>query len=104
MDLWIFQKSNEKGDDILTGGAGVDTFNFLKRSGKDIILDFVSGVDHIDLSAPDVRFFSKPTVSKNDADGAGFLNDLQIEFGRAQSFEKIILIDVASVDVADFFF
>ncbi len=45
------------GIDDLSGGAGGDTFVFTQRdslrSGSDLIRDFVSGLDHIDLSAID---------------------------------------------------
>jgi Ca2+-binding RTX toxin-like protein len=36
-------------DDILRGGAGADHFVFASRPDRDTIVDFVSGVDHIDL-------------------------------------------------------
>lgn len=47
------------GKDLLTGGEGADVFVFLRRaeaglgSGRDVITDFVSGLDRIDLSAMD---------------------------------------------------
>lgn len=45
------------GDDILTGGLGSDTFVFTQRdslgTASDMITDFQSGIDHIDLSAID---------------------------------------------------
>ena len=45
------------GGDDLAGGAGGDTFVFTQRdslrSGSDVIRDFTSGEDHIDLSAID---------------------------------------------------
>ena len=38
------------GNDILAGGAGADTFDFSSlTNGSDIITDFVTGTDHIDL-------------------------------------------------------
>jgi serralysin len=40
-----------QGHDLLTGGAGVDTFVFASGWGKDTVMDFVAGEDHIDLSA-----------------------------------------------------
>ena len=44
------------GADILTGGAGADTFRYLATSdstaaGQDVITDFQSGIDRIDLTA-----------------------------------------------------
>ena len=39
------------GDDILAGGAGADIFDFSSLTdGSDIITDFVSGIDDIDLT------------------------------------------------------
>ena len=39
------------GDDILTGGTGADTFDFSSLTdGSDIVTDFVTGTDHIDLA------------------------------------------------------
>ena len=38
------------GNDILTGGAGSDTFDFSSLTdGSDVITDFVTGIDDIDL-------------------------------------------------------
>lgn len=37
------------GDDQLWGGAGADTFCFFDNSGRDVIRDFLSGTDKIDL-------------------------------------------------------
>ena len=39
------------GNDFLAGGAGEDTFYFEKGSGYDVIEDFESGIDTIDISA-----------------------------------------------------
>jgi serralysin len=43
------------GDDQLWGGAGADTFVFFDNSGKDVIRDFLSGTDKIDLSEIDAN-------------------------------------------------
>ncbi|HWL56778.1 MAG TPA: calcium-binding protein [Paracoccus sp. (in: a-proteobacteria)] len=57
------------GKDVLTGGAGADTFifNTIQESGKgaarDVIADFVSGVDTIQLSAIDAN----STIAGNQA-------------------------------------
>ena len=39
-----------KGNDHLRGGANLDQFIFAKHGGDDTIVDFQSGVDHVDLS------------------------------------------------------
>src|SRR3546814_9171761 len=44
------------GNDLLAGGAGADWFVFASGSGADEIIDFVSGADHIDLSAFDIAY------------------------------------------------
>ncbi|MBL0371005.1 hypothetical protein JJB09_03100 [Rhizobium sp. KVB221] len=43
-----------RGNDIMTGGAGADLFLFAKGGGRDVITDFASGADHIDLGGQDV--------------------------------------------------
>lgn len=40
-----------KGDDVLIGWAGADTYVFSPGSGRDVVRDFESGVDKIDLTA-----------------------------------------------------
>ncbi|WP_423603316.1 calcium-binding protein [Sphingomonas sp. MS122] len=44
------------GNDLLAGGAGADWFVFAPGSGADEISDFISGMDHIDLSAFDIAY------------------------------------------------
>ena len=39
------------GDDVLTGGAGINTYSFDLGSGQDIITDFQVSHDVLDLSA-----------------------------------------------------
>lgn len=57
------------GDDYLTGmggtnrlfgGEGADTFNFVTKGGKDIVMDFEDGIDHFDM------FYAKGIVSFED--------------------------------------
>jgi Ca2+-binding RTX toxin-like protein len=49
------------GKDSMTGGLGADTFVFLSTgnspvgSGRDVIVDFLSGTDEIDLTAIDAN-------------------------------------------------
>ncbi len=45
-----------QGDDALLGGADADVFVFKGETGNDRIIDFVSGVGKIDLSAFDIDF------------------------------------------------
>ena len=48
--------SGDGGNDLLAGGAGADVFVFGLESGRDIIRDFQSGLDDIDLSGRGVEF------------------------------------------------
>ncbi|MEM9640736.1 MAG: cellulase family glycosylhydrolase [Pseudomonadota bacterium] len=43
-----------RSNDILTGNGGADRFVFGVRSGDDVITDFISGLDRIDIRALDV--------------------------------------------------
>ncbi|PSJ42064.1 M10 family metallopeptidase C-terminal domain-containing protein [Allosphingosinicella deserti] len=47
------------GNDVLVGGKGADSFCFFDASGKDVILDFASGTDKIDLTAIDANIFTE---------------------------------------------
>ena len=52
--------SGGAGRDVMTGGLGADTFVFASASDSvkatpDLITDFVSGVDHVDLSLIDAN-------------------------------------------------
>lgn len=40
-----------RGDDHLTGGRGADVFHFVEGNGSDVIADFASSMDRIDLSS-----------------------------------------------------
>ncbi|WP_305851963.1 M10 family metallopeptidase [Sphingosinicella sp. BN140058] len=46
------------GNDVLIGGKGADTFSFFDGSGKDVILDFKSGSDKIDLHEIDANILA----------------------------------------------
>ncbi|WP_165356368.1 M10 family metallopeptidase C-terminal domain-containing protein [Sphingosinicella sp. BN140058] len=46
------------GNDTLVGGKGADSFCFFDGSGKDVILDFTSGTDCIDLREIDANIFA----------------------------------------------
>jgi D-alanyl-D-alanine carboxypeptidase len=59
-----------EGDDILVGGRGADTFVFGTNSGDDVIRNFESGKDQIDLSILNLTF-DDLQVSEN-RDGRSF--------------------------------
>ena len=51
----------------LTGGDGADTFVFIKKAGATTITDFVSGTDHLQISAAAVKgLVTGATVPVND--------------------------------------
>ncbi|SFR51140.1 FG-GAP-like repeat-containing protein [Litoreibacter janthinus] len=65
------------GDDVLTGGGGADHFIFAPGSGHDVITDFVSRVDKVDLtgyatdaSALSVGFTAEGFVQLTMPDGS----------------------------------
>ncbi|WP_236711406.1 family 16 glycosylhydrolase [Novosphingobium barchaimii] len=47
------------GNDVLVGGGGADTFIIVKGNGSDVIVDFTTGVDKIQLSGYGVTNFSQ---------------------------------------------
>lgn len=58
--------SGGRGNDLLSGGEGIDTFSFVNGSGRDIITDFVTGIDRLNFehyqgvaSADDLAMFQK---------------------------------------------
>jgi Ca2+-binding RTX toxin-like protein len=60
------------GDDLLTGGAGGDTFVFAGQSGQDIVTDFDTAADVIDLSGiPAIGSFASLVETWLSEDGSG---------------------------------
>jgi Ca2+-binding RTX toxin-like protein len=80
------------GNDLIAGGAGNDIFHFDRNDGYDQIVDFVSGVDKIDLGLAFTKFSKLDIESVN----GGTL----IEFNNTSIFLK----GVASVSASDFIF
>ncbi len=92
------------GKDVLTGGAGADTFTFLAitDSGRgalaDMITDFVSGLDRVDLGGID----AKSATSANDAFsfiGTGLFTK---QAGQLRCSGGIVQGDVNGDGVSDF--
>lgn len=78
-----------RGDDRLTGGAGEDVFVFKRKSGDDVVTDFISGNDQIRISGA-----SDLDDLRTTRDGY----DTVISFGNA----SIRLEDVERLQAADF--
>lgn len=69
------------GNDLIRGGAGNDTFRFLTDNGVDVITDFQSGVDRVEIDIEGVTSLADATVSQG-ADGVfGFLPVTSYDFG-----------------------
>lgn len=62
------------GNDKLTGGAGVDTFVFGTGSGQDIVGDFVSGTDKLNLAAYGFADFAAVQAATSDVGGNAVIN------------------------------
>ena len=87
------------GDDSLLGGADADVFVFGGRRGTDQILDFVSGVDKIDLSAFGIDFADVRTSTS----GTETLIDVNSDADAAYDFQ-IRLVNGATPVEADYIF
>ena len=82
-------------NDTLTGGAGADTFVFGRDHGDDVITDFTSGEDRIDLSAFAVRSLSDLTIT---TDESGLTIDLTAHGGGTIRLDGVGLDDLEDSD------
>ena len=82
-------------NDTLTGGAGADTFVFGRDHGDDVITDFISGEDRIDLSAFAVRSLSDLTIT---TDESGLTIDLTAQGGGTIRLDGVVLDDLEDSD------
>ena len=84
------------GDDTMTGGSGRDRFGFNGNNwGDDVITDFLSGFDRLDLRSTTVTAFEDLTLNQVGA-------DTLIEFGNASiTLENVLL---STIDESDFLF
>ena len=89
--------SGNAGDDTLTGGSFADTFVFLRRGGDDVVTDFVSGTDKIDLRA--FHFVNFAAVSSLlVAHPGGVELDLTSKLGGTVEFSGLTLASLTSGD------
>lgn len=84
------------GNDQLIGGTGADRFVFVGNAGEDIILDFVSGTDRIDMRSYDIRF---EDVTVEEIDGS-----LRLSGNDNGDLFSITLAGVTEVAQGDFLF
>jgi Ca2+-binding RTX toxin-like protein len=87
--------AGNRGDNILTGGAGRDTFVFQADGGSDTIADFAIGHDRIDLSQI-VNLPSWATISHHMSQSHG---DTIIDLSNTHAHLKITLENVHLPDV-----
>ncbi|EJU14713.1 glycoside hydrolase family protein [Sphingomonas sp. LH128] len=80
------------GNDVLFGGGGKDTFIVLAHNGSDVILDFATGVDKIQLGGYGITGFAQ---IQSIAQQVG--NDTVLHFGNG---EDLILRDVKATSLA----
>jgi len=85
-----------KGDDTLTGGKGADTFVFNEGFGHDVITDFETGRDRIDLSHLGIGFDALTFSSVGD--------DLVIDFGNANDSITLIGHAQTALTASEFVF
>ncbi|MEO7689450.1 MAG: calcium-binding protein [Sphingomonas sp.] len=64
------------GNDMLTGGGGADRFVFDHSTGQDVVGDFSSGVDKLDLSAFGFASFQDVQNASHDDGGGDLVIDL----------------------------
>jgi Ca2+-binding RTX toxin-like protein len=89
------QLTGGAGDDVLTGGVGNDTFNFSTAEGdeRDVITDFQSGQDVVNLAGVDANFDVFANLTDTD-DGA----TLQTGTGQTIVFEGVHVADLHAAD------
>ena len=90
---WLF---GDRGNDILTGGVGSDVFSFSKASGNNVITDFVSGIDKINISADTkITNFDQLSITSDV--------DTVIDLGKGG---QVILVGITSNEIvpSDFIF
>jgi Ca2+-binding RTX toxin-like protein/subtilisin-like proprotein convertase family protein len=91
------------GNDILVGLSGNDLFKYISNGnmGDDLVIDFITGADRIDLSGRGYVAADISTAITLAAQGGGTL----ITFaGGTMQFSTIMLAGVANVTAADFVF
>ncbi|WP_315975043.1 CAP domain-containing protein [Microvirga yunnanensis] len=93
--------NGSSGNDILKGGAEADTFRFSGQWGKDKIVDFQDGHDHIDLRGNDLSFRDL-AISRFNADSDGRADDVLIK-ADGQSI-TLLNVKLALIGASDFLF
>lgn len=82
-----------QGRDVLTGGEGFDIFEFEAGSGRDVITDFETGSDFIDLSSFDGE------ISFEDLNFVNTENGVRVEFEGSSVILENIEMDMVAEDM-----
>jgi serralysin len=83
------------GNDVLSGGAGADTFVLGKGDGRDVITDFETGVDHVRLKGFSLNSFDQVKTLMHQ-DGADVR--LELQSGEAVIFKNHNVSDFSAKD------
>ena len=86
-------------DNIMTGGAGADTFQFLSTNANDVISDFGNGADLIDLTHLGVADFSEVSSLLTDMG-----DELVLTFADGGTITFEGLSDISDLTADDFLF
>ena len=84
-------------DNIMTGGAGADTFQFLSTSANDVISDFGNGADLIDLTHLGITDFAEVSSLITDVG-----DDLVLTFADGGTITFEGLSDISDLTADDF--
>jgi hypothetical protein len=93
--------NGNQADNMLTGGAGADTFIFARYGANDTsvdtITDFVSGIDKIDLSEFEGLTFDNVFFDSST-------DELKVDTDRNGSYDMTIIVHGSDVVATDFIF
>ncbi|KUF10436.1 calcium-binding protein [Pseudoponticoccus marisrubri] len=82
------------GNDTMTGGSGADLFVIVPGAGQDLITDFQSGTDQIDVTRLGISSLSEMTITDDGTDTV-------VDFGGGNTL-KLANTLAADLDAADF--
>ena len=85
----------DRGDDILNGGAGADTFVFTGGGGSDVVLDFESGSDMLQI-ASDINGTGVASAEDVAARATTVGGNAVVDLGHG---DTLTLVGVTAVDI-----
>ena len=88
------------GNDTMSGGNGADTYSMLHENGaRDVITDFITGTDIIDLSDSSFAVYSIAQLNLSN----NYSGDAVLDLGGGHTV-RLAGVDYAALDSADFIF